>query len=75
MLADIEGAAHPRRRADLAVGRAEGGAHRLLQDQRQAPGGEQGLQRPAVEEADDALLDQDADEARDDEGQRHRDQQ
>ncbi len=51
------------------------GAHRLLQDQRQAPGREQRFQRPAVEEADDALLDQDADEARHHESQRHRDQQ
>ena len=74
-LADAERAAHPRRRADLAVGRAERGAHRLLQDQRQAPGRQQRFQRPAVEEADDALLDQDADHAGDHEGERHRDQQ
>ena len=44
--------------ADLAVGRPEDGAHRLLQDQRDAPGGQQRLQRPAVEEADDAALDE-----------------
>ena len=62
--AEIEGAAHPGRVADLAVVRAEDGAHRLLQDQRQAPGGEQRFQRPAVEEADDAALDRDADGAR-----------
>ena len=74
-LADAERAAHPRRRADLAVGRAERGAHRLLQDQRQAPGRQQGFQRPAVEEADDALLDQDADQAGHHEGKRHRDQE
>ena len=39
-------------------------AHRLLQDQRHAPGGEQRLERPAVEEADDAALDGDADQRR-----------
>ena len=58
--AEVEGAAHPGRIADVLVGRAEDRAHRLLQDQRQAPGGEQGFQRPAVEEADDGALDQDA---------------
>ena len=40
------------------VGRAEDRAHRLLQDQDDAPGGEQRLERPAVEEADDAALDE-----------------
>ena len=73
--AELERAAHPRRIADLLVGRAERGAHRLLQDQRDAPGGEQRFQRAAVEEADDAALDQDADEARDQERERHRDEQ
>ena len=53
-LAELERAAHPGGIADLAVGRAEHGAHRLLQHQRQAPGREQRLQRTAVEEADDA---------------------
>ena len=74
-LPELERAAHPGGIADLAVGRAEDGAHRLLQDQRQAPGREQRFQRAAVEEADDAALDQDADRAGDQEGQRHRDQQ
>ena len=74
-MADLEGAAHPGRRRHLAVGRAEDGAHRLLDDERQAPGGEQGFERPAVEEADDAALDEDADQAGDDEGQRHGDDQ
>ena len=45
---------------------------RLLQDQRQAPGGKQGLERPAIEEANDAALDRDADGAGDEEGERHR---
>ena len=62
--AELEGAGHEVRRADLAVGRPEGGAHRLLQDQADAPGGEQRLERPAVEEADDAALDGDADQRR-----------
>ena len=74
-IADLEGAGHPRRVADLAVVGPEDGAHRLLQDQRQAPGGEQRLQRPAVEEADDAALDGDADGAGDEEGERQGDGQ
>ena len=61
--------------ADLAVGRAEDGADRLLQDQRYAPGGEQRLERTAVEEADDAALDGDADRAGDEEGERDGDEQ
>ncbi len=44
------------------VGRAEGGAHRLPQHQRDAPGGEQRFERPAVEEADHGALDDDADD-------------
>ncbi len=51
---------------------AEDRAHRLLQHQRQAPGREQRLQRPAVEEADRPALDRDADDAGDEEGQRQR---
>ncbi len=66
--AEVEGAAHPGRIADVLVGRAENRAHRLLQHQRQAPGGEQGLQRPAVQEADDGALDDDAGAAGDHEG-------
>ncbi len=69
------GAGHPGRVADLAVGRAEDGAHRLLEDQRYAPGGQQRFQRPAVEEADDAALDGDADGAGDEEGERQGDRQ
>ena len=69
-VADLERAAHPGRIADVLVGRAEAGPHRLLQDQRNAPGREQRFERPAVEEADDAAFDQDADGAGDDEGER-----
>ena len=36
-------------------------AHRLLQDQADAPGGQQRLERPAIEPADHRALDQDAD--------------
>ena len=43
--------------------RAEGRAHRLLQDEADAPGREQRLERPAVEEADDAALEHRADAA------------
>jgi hypothetical protein len=51
-------AAHVRRRADLAVVRAEIGAHRLLQDEADAPGGEQRFQRPSIEPADHGSLDE-----------------
>jgi hypothetical protein len=67
---DLDQAAHPARGRDLAVVGAEHRAHGLLQDQGEAPGGEQGLERAAVEAADDAALDQDADAARDQQGQR-----
>src|SRR5690606_41000426 len=50
------------------VGRPEDGADRLLDDQRQAPGGEQRLERAAIEPADDAAFDGDADERGDEEG-------
>jgi len=72
-VADLEGAAHPGRGRHFAVARPEGRAHRLLDDERQAPGGEQGFERAAIQEADDAAFDHDADEARDDERRRHRD--
>ena len=68
---EVEGAAHPGRVADLAVGRSEHGTHRLLQDQRQPPGGKQRFERPAVQETDDALLDQNADRSRNHESERH----
>jgi hypothetical protein len=74
-LPEFERAAHPGGIADLAVGRAEHGAHGLLQHQREAPGREQRFQRAAVEKADDAALDQHAEGAGDEERQRHRDQQ
>ena len=69
----IEPAAHPGGVDDLAVVRRRRSLRTTccsISDD--APGGEQGLQRPAVEEADDAALDQDADGAGDEERQRAR---
>ena len=74
-LADLERARHPGRRADFAIGRTEDRADGLLQDERQAPGGEQRFERPAIEEADDAALDADADHAGQSKGERQRDEQ
>ena len=62
-------------RGDQPVVGAEDRAHRLLQDQRNAPGREQRFQRSAVEKADDEALDQHADEPGNDEGQRQRDRE
>ena len=73
--AEIERAAHPRRIADFAVVRTERRAHRLLQDERQAPRRQQGLERPAVEKPDDEALDQDADDRGEHKRQRQRDGQ
>ena len=61
-------------RIDLHVVRAEGQAEELLEDQRDAPGGEQRFERAAVEEADDAALEDDADERGHDEAERERDE-
>ena len=74
-LPEFERAAHPGGIADLAVGGAEHGAHGLLQHQREAPGRQQRFQRAAIEKADDAAFDQDADGPGDEKRQRHRDQQ
>src|SRR5262249_24160723 len=74
-MADLEGAAHPGRVRDFTIGRPEGCAHGLLEDKRQAPGGEQGFERTAIQETDDAALNQDADRCCDDEGRRYRDDQ
>jgi hypothetical protein len=43
--AELDAARHPHRVGDFHVLRAEDHARRLDQDQRQAPGGEQGFQR------------------------------
>src|SRR4029079_2075975 len=47
-LADLEGAAHPRGRGHVLVGRPKHGAHRLLQNERESPSGEKCLQRPSI---------------------------
>src|SRR6202522_3608215 len=52
-----------------------GKAHRLLEDQRESPGGQQGLERSAVKEADDGAFDDDADAAPHHKRQRHGDHQ
>ena len=68
------GPTHPARAGDLTVGRPEDRANQLLQDQAEAPGREQGLQRPAVEKPDDAVFDRDAERARDQESHGNRDE-
>ena len=62
-------------RIDLHVVRAEGEAEELLQNERDAPGGEERFQRAAVKEADDAALQGDADQRRHDEAKRQRDEE
>ena len=66
-----EAAAHPGRVFDADVLRAEEGAHQLLQHQADAPGGQQRLQRPAVQEADHAALQRRTHQRRRHEGHRH----
>ena len=60
---------------DLHVVRAEGEAEELLEDERDAPGGEQAFERAPVEEADDAALEHDADERGGEEAQRQGDEE
>ena len=48
---ELVGAGHEGGVGDALVGRAEDRADQLLQDQAQAPGGEQGLERAAIEVA------------------------
>ena len=73
-LVDLQRAGHPRRRLHRAVVGAEHVAHHLLQDQADAERGEQGLERPAVEEAHHAALDEHADAARHQERERNGDE-
>ena len=70
---DLQRAAHPFRGDHAAVERRENHPHRLLQNQADAEGGEQGFQRPSVEETNHAALDDDADDGGHQEGggQRH----
>jgi hypothetical protein len=64
-----------RRVGDFHVLRAEDHARCLDQHQRQAPGGEQGFQRAAVEPANHRALEQHADRGSGEEGHRHGGQQ
>ena len=52
----LQAAAHPRRVLHAHVLRAEDRAHQLLQHQADAPGGQQGFERAAVQEADHPAL-------------------
>jgi len=74
-LPELEGAAHPCGRADFAVVGHRSPCARLAAGPAKAPGLEQRVQRPAVEETNDAALDQNADEARNHEGERNGDRE
>ena len=74
LLITLDAAGQPRRVLDRHVLRAEHRAHRLHQHQADAPGGEQRLERPAVEPADHAALEHRADQRRGQERDRDRDQ-
>jgi hypothetical protein len=65
---DLQRSGHPLRRLDRPVVGTEDIAHQLLQQQAHAEGGQQGFQRPPVEESHDAAFDQHAEDSRDDEG-------
>src|SRR5438128_3483688 len=71
----VEPASHPARVRDLLVGRPEDRADRLLQDQADAPGSEQGLERPSIEKTDYAALEHDANRSGEQKRHRYRDQQ
>ena len=62
LLITLDAAREPARVLDRHVLGAEDRAHRLLQDEADAPGREQRLERPAVEEADHAALEHRADQ-------------
>jgi hypothetical protein len=63
---------HPGRILDLDVLRTEDRSHRLHQDQADAPGRKQGLQRAPVEKPNDAALERHPDQACRDKRRRHR---
>src|SRR4030095_17142448 len=52
----LPSAGEPRGRRHAALARAEEAPERVLAHQRQAPGGEHRVERPLVEEADEAAL-------------------
>ncbi len=69
----VEAAGHPTGVGDRSVRRAEDRAHRLLQDEPDAPGRQQGFERPAVQETDHRALEDDPDRAGDEKPHRDRD--
>ena len=71
----LHAAAHPRGVFHAHVLRAEQAAHQLHQHQADAPGGEQCLQRAAVQKAQHATLQHSAHQGRCEKGQRHRSHQ
>ena len=71
----FEAAGHEARVGHFLVGSAEDRTHRLLQDQTDAEGGKQGLQGSAIEEADDAPLQNDAHQGGKEESHRQGDDQ
>ncbi len=62
---------HPRRQFDADLARSEDRAERLLHDEAQSPGREQGIERPSVEMAYQQPLDRKAERARHDKGDHH----
>ena len=68
-------AREPRRRAHVHVGRAEPEAQPLLDDQRGAPRQQQRLERPSVQEPDDAALEDQPDDRRHQERDGQRDEE
>ena len=72
---DLQRAQHPLRQFDADFARAEHRAIGLLQDQAQAPGREQRIERALVEMADQRPFDQHAERAGGDERQHHREEE
>jgi hypothetical protein len=71
----LHAAAHPAGVFHAHVLRAKDGAHQLHQHQADAPGGQQGFQRAAIQKADHAALQRRTHQRRGHEGHRHRSQQ
>ena len=72
---DGERAHHPLRQLHADLTRPESRAEGLLHDQAQAPGREQGIERARIEVADEQPFDSQAERARDDERDRHREKE
>ena len=72
---DLLGAEHPLRQLDADFARAENRAIGLLQDEAEAPGRQQRIQRALVEMADQPPFDQHAERAGGDECEHHREKE